>query len=193
MNAINMSKIKFKKRTWIIAGLASLAILSIVIALKVANDRKAPQKILKVMAENIDLQVKNVVYTDVGQSGEKWEIKADTAQYIKKENVALFDKIRVRMLTADGKSFTLTGDKGRFQTEKKDIEIVGNVEGTSDGGERFTTDKLSYNNAEGKIYTDSAVTMSSGQMKIRGTGLTVNMKSGELTLVSKVKAEVKLK
>jgi LPS export ABC transporter protein LptC len=188
-----MSKIKFKKRTWIIAGLASLAILSIVIALKVANDRKAPQKILKVMAENIDLQVKNVVYTDVGQSGEKWEIKADTAQYIKKENVALFDKIRVRMLTADGKSFTLTGDKGRFQTEKKDIEIVGNVEGTSDGGERFTTDKLSYNNAEGKIYTDSAVTMSSGQMKIRGTGLTVNMKSGELTLVSKVKAEVKLK
>ncbi len=193
MNAINISKIKFKKRTWIIAGLASLAILSIVIALKVANDRKAPQKILKVMAENIDLQVKNVVYTDVGQSGEKWEIKADTAQYIKKENVALFDKIRVRMLTADGKSFTLTGDKGRFQTEKKDIEIVGNVEGTSDGGERFTTDKLSYNNAEGKIYTDSAVTMSSGQMKIRGTGLTVNMKSGELTLVSKVKAEVKLK
>ena len=173
--------------------MSALVILSVSIVLKVVNDRKAPEKILRVMAENIDLQVKNVIYTDVGQSGEKWEIKADTAQYLKKENVALFEKIRVRMLTADGKSFTLKGDKGRFQTEKKDIEIVGNVEGTSDRGERFTTDKLSYNNAEGKIYTNSPVTMSSGQMKIMGTGLTVNMKSGELNLVSKVKAEIKLK
>lgn len=193
MNAINLSRFRFRKKTWIIAGLSALLILSVSIVLKVVNDRKAPQKILKVMAENIDLQVKNVIYTDVGQSGEKWEIRADTAQYLKKENVALFEKIRVRMLTVDGKSFTLTGDKGRFQTEKKDIEIVGNVEGTSDAGERFTTDKLSYNNAEGKIFTDSAVTMESGQMKIKGIGLTVNMKSGELNLVSKVKAEIKLK
>jgi LPS export ABC transporter protein LptC len=193
VNAINIHKVKLKKKTWIIAGLAFLAILSVFLVLKAVNDRKAPQKLLKVMAENIDLQVKNVVYTDVGQSGEKWEIKADTVQYLKKENVALFDKVRVRMMTAEGKSFTLTGDKGRFQTEKKDIEIVGNVEGTSDGGERFTTDKLNYNNAEGKIYTNSAVTMASGQMKIVGTGLTVNLKSGELTLVSKVKAEIKSK
>lgn len=173
--------------------MSALVILSVSIVLKVVNDRKAPEKILKVMAENIDLQVKNVIYTDVGQSGEKWEIKADTVQYLRKENLALFEKIRVRMLTADGKSFILTGDKGRFQTERKDIEIVGNVEGTSDRGERFTTDKLSYNNAEGKIYTDSAVTMESGQLKIKGTGLTVNMKSGELNLVSRVKAEIKLK
>lgn len=193
MNAIKLNRIRFKKKTWIIAGLACLLVLSVFVALKAVNERKAPQKLLKVMAENIDLQVKNVVYTDVGQSGEKWEIKADTVQYLRKENLALFEKIRVRMLTADGKSFILTGDKGRFQTERKDIEIVGNVEGTSDRGERFTTDKLSYNNAEGKIYTDSAVTMESGQLKIKGTGLTVNMKSGELNLVSRVKAEIKLK
>lgn len=193
MNAIKTNRIGFKKKTWIIAGLACLLVLSVFMVLKAVNDRKAPQKLLKVMAENIDLQVKNVIYTDVGQSGEKWEIKADTVQYLRKENLALFEKIRVRMLTAEGKSFTLTGDKGRFQTEKKDIEIVGNVEGTSDRGERFTTDKLNYNNAEGKIYTDSAVTMESGQLKIKGTGLTVNMKSGELNLVSKVKAEIKLK
>jgi len=193
MNAIKLNRIRFKKKTWIIAGLACLLVLSVFVALRAVNERKAPQKLLKVMAENIDLQVKNVVYTDVGQSGEKWEIKADTVQYLRKENLALFEKIRVRMLTADGKSFILTGDKGRFQTERKDIEIVGNVEGTSDRGERFTTDKLSYNNAEGKIYTDSAVTMESGQLKIKGTGLTVNMKSGELNLVSRVKAEIKLK
>lgn len=193
MNAIKLNRIRFKKKTWIIAGLACLLVLSVFVALRAVNERKAPQKLLKVMAENIDLQVKNVVYTDVGQSGEKWEIKADTVQYLRKENLALFEKIRVRMLTADGKSFILTGDKGRFQTERKDIEIVGNVEGTSDRGERFTTDKLNYNNAEGKIYTDSAVTMESGQLKIKGTGLTVNMKSGELNLVSRVKAEIKLK
>ena len=126
MNAINSSRIRFRKKTWIIAGLSALVILSVSIVLKVVNDRKAPEKILKVMAENIDLQVKNVIYTDVGQSGEKWEIKADTAQYLKKENVALFEKIRVRMLTADGKSFTLKGDKGRSRCDMDTLSWTEN-------------------------------------------------------------------
>ncbi len=74
---------KFKRKTWIIIGLTSLAVLSILMALMMAFYKKTPQTLLKVMADNVDLQVKNVVYTDVGQSGEKWEIKADTARYIK--------------------------------------------------------------------------------------------------------------
>jgi LPS export ABC transporter protein LptC len=184
---------KFNRRTWIIIGLTSLAVLSILTAIMTVFYNKAPQTILKVMADHVDLQVKNVIYTDVGQSGEKWEIKAETARYIKKENLALFDHVRVRLLTAEGKTFTLTGDKGRFKTDQKDIDIYGNVEGTSDSGERFTTDLLRYNNAEGKIYTDSAVTLGSGRIKITGTGMTMNVKSGELSLLSQVKADIKAK
>ena len=184
---------KFKRKTWIIIGLTFLAVLSILMALMMAFYKKTPQTLLKVMADNVDLQVKNVVYTDVGQSGEKWEIKADTARYIKKENLALFDKVQVRMVTSEGKTFILTGDKGRFKTDQKNIEIYGNVEGTSDHGERFTTDHLSYNNAEGKIYTDSAITLGSGQMKIVGIGMTLNIKSGELSVLSNVKADIKTK
>ena len=71
MNVIEQPKMKFNRKTWIIIGLTSLAVLSILTAIMTVFYSKAPQTILKVMADNVDLQVKNVIYTDVGQSGEK--------------------------------------------------------------------------------------------------------------------------
>jgi LPS export ABC transporter protein LptC len=184
---------KLQRKTWII-GACMLLILTLGIIFGVrAFYEAAPKKLLKIMADNIDLQVKNVVYTDVGQSGEKWEIRADTARYIKKENLALFDRVKVKLLTADGKIFNMTGDKGQLKTDTKNIEITGNVEIVSDKGDRFTTDKLNYVDAESKVYTESAVTMGNRDMQIRGVGMALNMKSGEVSVLSCVKADIKVK
>jgi LPS export ABC transporter protein LptC len=149
--------------------------------------------LLKVMADNVDLQVKDVIYTDVGQSGEKWEIRADTARYLKKENLALFDRVRIKLVTGEGKTFTMTGDSGKLQTDTKNIELSGNVEVLSDRGDRFRTDKLYYTYAESKIHTNGMVTMGGGRMQISGTGMTLNMKKGQLSLLSKVRGEVQKK
>ena len=117
--------------------------------------RKDPGKaLLKIMSDRVDLQVRDVHYTEVGDSGMKWEIRADTARYQKKENLALFEKLAVKLVMKDGKTFVMTGDHGRLNTESKDMEIEGNVGIVSENGDRFKTDRLRYRNADKVIETD---------------------------------------
>lgn len=184
---------KIDKKTRIILAVALPALL-IVLGLVIFDYvKKSPQTLLKVMAEHVDLQVKDVVYTDVGQSGEKWEIRADTVRYLKKENLAVFEKVNIKLMTKDGRTFRMSGAQGKLQTDTKNMEISGNVEVISDRGERFRTEVLHYANAQSIVYTDGAVTMWGDKMRIRGNGMTLNLKQGELNIASGVKGQLQQK
>jgi LPS export ABC transporter protein LptC len=85
----------------------------------------------------------------------------------------------------------MTADKGQMLTDKKDLEIKGNVVITSAMGDKFSTDYLNFNDAEKKFYTDAPVTMENKRMKIKGVGLTLFIDKGQLNLSSMVKAKIK--
>jgi LPS export ABC transporter protein LptC len=181
---------KLKKRVLLFSG------VFLVIAIAgtwwfIRNRETIPKQALQIMAENVDLQVQNITYTDVGSSGEKWEVKADSARFMRQEKIALFDKVAIKLILADGKTFHLTGDQGRLKTDLKDMDITGNVVILSDRGDRFTTDRLTYVHGEKKIFTRSPVTMDNDRMRIRGVGLTLRLDSRELKLSSQVEAETK--
>lgn len=163
----------------------------LVAAYVITEGNKAPgKKLLKIVTDNVDLQVKDVLYTDVGESGLKWEVRADSAQYIKSENIALFDKIRVKLVLADGKTISMIGEKGKLHTGTKDMEITGNVEILSDRGDRLTTDIIKYSGQEQRFYTDSPVKLENARLRIKGVGMSLSVKDRDVTLLSKVKAIV---
>jgi len=179
-----------KKKGFAVAAVV-LALMAGAVILYMENRSNVPVKALRVMAENIDLQVKNVLFTEVGGSGEKWEIRAETAQYNRKENVVLFDKVAVKLVMDDNKTFLMTGDKGRFMTATKDMDVVGNVVIISDQGDRYTTDHLNYSNAARKIFTDGNVTMENARMKVTGVGMHLLMEAKQLKILSRVKVQTK--
>jgi LPS export ABC transporter protein LptC len=177
-----------KKTTIISIVIICLAAAVIIAVILIRSGSAKPKNILKILPDHVDLQIKDFIYTEVGEANSKVEVKADTAQYYKKQNLALFDKVQIRLTTQDGKVFVMTGDKGRMLTDKKDIEVKGNVVIISETGDRFTTDHLNYTDNGKKFYTDAPVTVESKNMKIKGVGLTLHMNSGELNLTSAVKA-----
>jgi LPS export ABC transporter protein LptC len=181
---------KIDRKKWIILGFTLLVIIAAIILLTFDYFKTSTETALKIMADNVDLQVKNVIYTDVGKSGEKWEIRADTARYAKKENLAFFDTVRVKLVTSEGKTFIMTGEQAKLQTDTKNIEISGNVEILSDRGDRFQTDMLRYTNENSTIHTDGVVTLWGDRMLVKGTGMTLNLKQGKLSLQSKVKGQI---
>ena len=137
---------KTKRRTVLIVAI--LTVILSVTAILAIGLRRAPEKaLLKIMSDRVDLQVKNVHYTEVGNSGMKWEITADTARYQKKENLALFEKVKVRLMMKDGRVFVMNGDRGRLNTQSRDVEIEGNVGIVSENGDRISTDRLLYRDA----------------------------------------------
>ncbi len=178
---------KLRKRTIIILAFL-IVFFAVIIIVKNIGDK--PKNVLKILPDHIDLQIKDFVYTEVGAANSKWEVKAQTAQYHKKQNLVLFDKVQIKLTTEEKKVYVMTGDNGQMLTDKKDLEIKGNVVIVSESGDRFTTEYLKYSESEKKFYTDAPVSMENEKMKIKGKGLTLFMNTGELNLRSAVKAKI---
>jgi len=171
------------------AVIALILACAVVFAIfKVSGEKKS--NIIKILPDEADVRIQDFVYTEVGQENIRWEVKAKTAQYQKKLNLALFDHVQIKLTTQEGKVFHMTGDEGRMQTDTKDVEIKGHVIVTSDTGDQFSTDYLRYSDAQKKIHTDAPVTMESRRMKIQGVGLSILMNKGELLVSSGVRAKI---
>lgn len=175
-----------RRKILIVAVLALLC--SAAGILLVARDKQPEKALLKIMSDRVDLQVRNVRYTEVGDSGMKWEIMADTARYQKKENQAFFDRLTVRLITQDGKTYVMTGDRGRFNTESRDLELEGHVGVETQQGDRFTADRLRYRNADKVVDTDGPVMMANGKVRVSGTGMVLSLNRGTVAILSQVRA-----
>ena len=182
---------KFRKSRVFIIILIATIVSAAAVSLFLASSKSSPNQLLNIISDKVDLQVKNVHYTDVGDSGMKWEINADSAKYVKNENLVLFDRIRVKLVMPDGRTLVMTGEKGKSNTETKDMEVSGNVEIISDKGDHLTTDILKYSGAEQRIYTDSAVKMENSRMQVKGVGMSFLLDDKDVTLLSRVKANIK--
>ena len=178
-----------RRRTLFIGILLAAAVTAA--AVVVIEMRKEPGKaLLKIMSDRVDLQVRDVHYTEVGDSGMKWEIKADAARYQKKENLALFDKLAVKLVMKDGKTFEMTGDHGRLNTESRDMEIEGSVGIVSDTGDHFKTDFLRYRNSDKVIETDRPVAMENRSVQVSGVGMVVSLEGKTVAILSQVRAHL---
>ena len=181
---------KLSKKTIIISSIVFVLIASVIAAVAIIKFNENKPGILLKALPDVDLQIKGFVYTEVGEANAKWEVKAETATFNKKQNLAVFDRVQIKLTTSEGKVFEMSADKGRMFTDKKNIEIENNVVIISDAGDRFSTDHLSYSDAEKKFYTDAPVTMENKRMKITGQGLSIHMNKGELNILSMVKATI---
>lgn len=153
-----------------------------------AGDKKT--NIIKILPNEADVRIQDFVFTEVGQDSIRWEVKSKSAQYQKKQNLAVFEEVQVTLTTKEGKVFRMTGDRGEMLTDKKDLEIKGHVVITADSGEKFSTDYLRYSDAQKKIYTDAPVVVESERIKIQGVGLSIFVDKGELLLSSRVRARI---
>jgi LPS export ABC transporter protein LptC len=185
-----LDDMKIKKKTLAISFVVLLVLSAVSAVLIVKGQKTVKRGLLKVMSEHVDLQVKDVVYTDVGESGEKWEVRAKEARYMKSDNLAIFDNVRATLIMADGKTMTLTGDEGRLRTDTRDIEIKGNVIAVSANGDRFLTDQLGYSREKQEVFTDKAVTMESGGIRIKGKGMVLSLRDHTVKLHSEVNAHI---
>jgi LPS export ABC transporter protein LptC len=182
---------KSGRKTVLVGGLLALIVLSVVCIWLKENIKTEKDVMLKIMSKKVDLQVKDVHYTEVGDSDSVWEINADTARYSKKDNLVFFDNIRVKLIMGGGRTFIMTGNEGCLHTDTRDIKVCGNVEITSDKGDRFNTDHLDYSSSDKRMYTDGHITMRNPCMEISGIGMSLSIKIEKVTLLSRVKALIK--
>lgn len=185
-----MSRVYMKEvnKNKIISIVLLVAAVVIVITVMIKTNTKQTKNSMKALQESVDLQIQGFVYTEVGADQDQWEVKAETATYDKKLNEAVLDVVQIKLTTADGRIFTMKADRGTITTDKKNIQIQGNVEMASDNGYKFYTESLNYRDSEKKIFTNASITMENKGMKVTGKGLTLYINKGQLNIPSAVKA-----
>jgi LPS export ABC transporter protein LptC len=147
-------------------------------------------EMLKIIPENVDLQIRNIHFTEVGDPDLKWELQADSGRYVRKDNLAYFDKVRIKLITSGGKSYTMTGESGILHTDSNDAEITGNVHVVSDRGDRFKTDRLLYSSSDRIIHTDGKVFMEGNKTAVNARGMKLYVKEEKVSLLSGVQAVI---
>jgi LPS export ABC transporter protein LptC len=183
---------RLQKRTLTITSLGVVLVLAAVLI--IFFEKFSPLStatMLKIMSDRADLEVKNVLYREVGGDGNKWEIRAQKASYQRKQNQAYFDQVEVKLFLPDGKVIVLAADKGQLDTATRDIKISGNVGVTSVSGERFATDYLQYSADQQRLHTDATVLMETPRMEIRGVGMSLSLQNKEIVVYSRVRARIK--
>lgn len=169
-------------------AVALAGILLTAAILMIGIDREPEKTLLKIMSDRVDLQVRDVRYTEVGDSGTKWEITAETASYQKKENLAFFEQLTVRIITKDGRSVVLKGDRGRVDTASRDVDLEGHVVADTPQGDRFVADRLRYRSAAGVIEADGPVQMENAGVRVSGRGMVLSLDRGAVSILSQVRA-----
>jgi len=80
------------------------------------------QDALKVLPSGIDLEIKKFVYTEIGEHRVKWEVRAQSATYDKKQSLVLMNQVSIKLTTTEGKVYEMHADKGQMNTEKKTLK-----------------------------------------------------------------------
>ena len=183
-----------KRKTLILLGAMMIVLIlsaGTYLAFKKGSNSEGSDVKLKIIPENVDLQLKDVHFTEVGDPELTWEIHADTAKFVKKDNLAFFDRVKIRLIRADGKTLTLTGNEGRLHTDTRDAEVTGSVVVVSNNGDIVETDRLHYSHADRRIFTDQKITLKNPRMVISGVGMSLTLADEKVSLQSGVKALVK--
>lgn len=180
-----------KKRKLLVALLILLIMLAMAGGYLFMAGKPQKATLLKIIPSGVDLQVKEVKYEELGATGVKWEVNADTATYQKKENMAYFDRVRIKFTMKDGSIYQLSSDRGKINTVTNDMELYGNIIIHSDKGDRFKTERLKFSRKDELIFTNEPVTMQNDYLLLQAKGMTLSLKDERLTLASSVRAQVK--
>ncbi len=183
---------RLPRKTLIFAGIGSVLIISVALFLLLRMFYPiSPGTMLKIISERADLEARDVLYREVREDGVTWEIRAKKASYIKKENRAFFDQAEVKLGLADGRTISLAGDKGKFDTITGNMEIWGKVSVATTSGEHFTTDDLQYTAASKTFHTASFVEMATSRLQIQGVGMSLSLPQRKIVLLSRVYARIR--
>jgi LPS export ABC transporter protein LptC len=162
-------------------ALAALAAILVAACTKQGTAPPVQQASLADSAEQVMLDVRTLL-TDRGiQRGEMF---ADSA-YIFDENTRFeLRKVRATFNTVTGtKDGTMTGDRGRYNTQQQLLEGFGHVVITTNDGKKLTSPHVRYNQAINEVSSDSAFTMVEPGRTISGIGFRADPQLNHVTIL----------
>lgn len=137
-------------------------------------------------ASPADLKLDRLRYTETRDGVKEWELEAASAHYFKEDGTVVLEKIRAAFFGKSQQTYSLEGEKGRFNTQTKAIEAFDGVKLETSDGYRLETRTLSYQADTRELSTGDPVEMQGPQGRISGTGLIVDLDEQRMKILGPV-------
>jgi len=149
--------------------------LSVVVGVLVHRARTPRALQTEPVATNADYRLKQVHLQEQGRDGSRWQLDAEYSETFEEQSKTTMKKVTIKVdRPAKGqdvsRSWTVTGDEGDMNQQTKDVELRGHVVLISSDGLRLETDRLRWDAAAQRVWTDEPVTIYRTGAVVRGTG-----------------------
>ena len=137
----------------------------------VAGDKNAPAR----PDAAADLKLDRVHYTETREGMKEWELEAVSAVYYQEKETIVLEKVRGTFYGKNEESYTLVGERGKFNTQTKVIEVFDGVKIDSSHGYHMRTQSLQYRAEQRELTTSDPVEIKGPDMQVEGVGMVVEL------------------
>lgn len=135
-----------------------------------------------------DLKLDRVHYTETREGVKEWELEATSAVYRKEGDTVMLEKIRATFYGKNQESYQLIGEKGRFNTQTKVIEIYDGVKIDSSDGYHMRTRSLRYQADQKELHTSDPVELEGPALRVEGVGMVLDLNHERVKILQGVTA-----
>jgi LPS export ABC transporter protein LptC len=115
----------------VIAGVVLTSLWMNLQGKKGSGEGEDPAKMAPVDA---DMRLEKIRFVEDKHGIKTWELDAKAIQQYQGQNLILLEDVKVTFYTKDGRSFILSGNKGKVYQDSKNMELAGDVLLTSSDG-----------------------------------------------------------
>lgn len=180
----------FIKRCWPILGVGIL--LAIVSFYLIKSDKKGIREIL---VEDImpgeGQQAIDIHYAQNDpEKGMTWALEAKEMRSSGDKNSIVFSEFRFKVTPKKRPTLELTGARGDYHRDSGEINLWGNLEGSSGNGFKIFTDHILINEKSRKLTSDKPIKILGPFFSIDGEGCFVDFEKETITILTKVTAVI---
>jgi LPS export ABC transporter protein LptC len=184
-----------RKAPFIILTLV-VVFLSVVVGVLIHRARTPRAIPVEVVDTSADYRLKQVRLQETGRDGSRWQLDAEYSETFEERNTTAMKKVTIKVdQPAKGAStpraWTVTGDEGDLDQGTKDVELRGNVVLVSSDGLRLETQRLRWDAAGHRVWTEDPVTIYRAGATVRGTGFESRVTEEATSVKGRVRAVFK--
>ncbi len=138
-----------------------------------------------------DMRLEKIRFVEDKHGQKTWELEAKAIQQYQDQNVIMLEDVTVTFYTKEGRSFILSGNKGKVYQDSRNMELVGDVVLTSSDGYRLRTHSISYNHSKRRATTSDPVEIEGKEIEVAGKGMQVDMEGKIIKILSQARTRWK--
>lgn len=139
-----------RARFWILCAIGALLVVSGILLFGARYWSLDTKALKNMLPANVDMRLDNLTLSESGAEGRALTVNAASAQYFKTQDMFILDEVRARILSDQG-NFDIEADFGRYEQERRIIDLSGNVKVVDEDLGILTSETLTLKFEEGLL------------------------------------------